>query len=105
MLRFSGMDLAKVSRGIVGLDERGVLAVSDSAMVLKSSARIKKIEREILRRAPLELSRLPHTQLFPHDERNIEGRRMHQQPFQNVVAPSQMKPPHATGFVQVSKTS
>jgi hypothetical protein len=40
--RLSGKDLAKVSRGMVGLDGRAVLAVSDSAMALENSAKIRK---------------------------------------------------------------
>src|SRR3954454_18856031 len=65
----------------------------------------QKIEREELPGEPLELSGFPLAQLFPQEERDVEGRRVYQQPFENVVAASQMKPPHATGFVQVSKAS
>src|SRR4051812_46985883 len=40
--RLSGRDLSKVSRGIVCLDGRAALAVSESAMALENSARIRK---------------------------------------------------------------
>ena len=41
-LRLSGRDLSRVSHGIAGLDERAALAVSDFAMALENSARIRK---------------------------------------------------------------
>jgi hypothetical protein len=58
-------------------------------------------ERDDERHVPLQAARRADTETRAHEEAQIEPADVHQQSFQDVCVPSQMRPTHRPGLIEM----
>ena len=58
-------------------------------------------ERPHRRHAPLEVARRAPADQRSHEQAHVEGARVDEQSFEDVGVPAQMRPPHASGLVEM----